>query len=402
MSKLEKAAAFYLRGFNSQYIKRRTGISMQSLLKQQLAKGIRYTKEDIIHHQIAYIRDRYTDDDIKKAYRDMSREYADPYKATRGRHIVMLGCAFGNYKRVFSDILGADTYKQLRNECWKKKQVATVKANYGVSNVFEKETYDQFVTAKAAADGRRERTEALVERYGVEHPNEHPNIAAKMIESLETTMLDHYGVDNPMKAPGIAMKSAYARQSAMKEKYGAGNSVQVKAIRDKIFNNRRKNRTLHTSKPEQELGVLLRAYFGDDDVLYNVVVDDRYPFRVDYYIKSLDLFIELNGDRCHNTHWYDASNSRDQQIVRSWIENMNRLELESGKPSRYRQFIQTWTERDVKKRLTAKVNKLNYLVFWDGSCKQVNKKQVPNLSDVYAWFDAGCPSPQNWLPENTY
>lgn len=402
MGKFEKAVDFYLRGFNSQYIKRRTGISMQSLLKQLLAKGVRYTKDDIIHYQISYIEKKYTTSQIEAAYRDMSATYEDPHKSSRGRHVVMLGCGFGNYARVLKALLGDDAYSRLRNECWKKKQVATMESKYGVSNAFEKETFDQFVTEEAVAKGRVKRTETMLERYGVEHPNEDPTILAKMQAQLETTNIERYGVPNAMQNPEIALKSAHLRQAAMLKKYGAKNSVEVKAIRDKIFANRRQNNTLNSSKPEDALGELLIAHFGEHDVKRNIVIDKRYPYHVDYYIESLDLFIELNGDRCHNDHWFDPSNARDLQILRSWTDNMCRIERESGRPSRYRQYIKTWTQSDVEKRLAAKEHGLNYLVFWDGSCRQQNKKQVPVLSDVYAWLDAGCPMPTDWLPENTY
>ena len=402
MGQFNKAVDFYLRGFNSQYIKRRTGISMQSLLKQLLAKGVKYTKDDIVEYQISYIAERYSISEIEDAYRKMSATYKDPYKASRGRHIVMLGCGFGQYARVLKAILGDDAYKRLRNECWQKKQVATVQAKYGVSNVFEKETFDKFVTKEAIARGRVKRTDTMLMRYGVEHPNDNPMIRAKMQAQLEATNMKRYGVPNAMQNPEIARKSAHLRQKAMLDKYGAKNSVEVKAIRDKIFANRKQNKTLNTSRPEVALGELLVAYFGENDVQHNVVVDNRYPYHVDFYIKSLDLFIELNGDRCHNDHWFDESNLRDRQILRSWEENMLRIEQETGRVSRYRNYIKTWTQSDVAKRLSAKKHNLNYLVFWDGSCRTENKKQIPNLSDVYAWFDAGCPMPSDWLPENTY
>lgn len=402
MGKFEKAVDFYLRGFNSQYIKRRTDISMQSLLKQLLAKGISYTKEDIIAYQIAYIRERYTIAEIEDAYRKMSATYEDPYKASRGRHVLMLGCGFGKHAPVLKAILGEAPYNRLRDECWRKKQVATVQSKYGVSNVFEKSTFDQFVTEEAVTKGRVKRTETMLEKYGVEHPNQNPVILSKMLKKVESTNIERYGVASPMQNPEIAKKSAQRRQETMLKKYGAKNSVEVKAIRDKIFENRKKNKTLNASKPEIALGELLVAHFGEEDVASNIVVDNRYPYHVDYYIKSLDLFIELNGDRCHNDHWFDPSNPRDLQILRSWEENKERLEQKTGKPSRYRKFIKTWTVTDVEKRRAAKEHQLNYLVFWDGSCRQENKKQVPVLSDTYAWFDAGCPLPMDWLPENTY
>lgn len=402
MGKFEKAVEFYLRGFNSQYIKRRTGIPMQSLLKQLKAKGVVYTKSDIIAYQVSYIREHYTPDEMKAAYRAMVQTHTDVYKASRGRHIHLLGCGFGDHAKVLRELLGVDEYAALRNGSWKEKQVASMQATYGVSNVFEKETFESFVTPEAIAEGRVKRTATLLDRYGVEHPNQHPEIAARMMKRRDETNQERYGSTNPMQNPEVAAKSAVNRQQVMRERYGAANSVEVKAIRDKIFASRKQNKTLNTSNPEEVLGELLREHFGADDVEHHIVVDDRYPYHVDYYIKSLDLFIELNGDRCHNDHWFDASNPRDVQIVRAWSENMERIETETGRPSRYRQYIKTWTVSDVEKRQTARENDLNYLVFWDGSSVRRNKRQEPALRDVYAWFGQGCPMPKDWLAEHTY
>lgn len=402
MSKLDKAKDFYLRGFNGQYIKRRTNISIQSLLKQLNARGEYYTRFDIIDYQVKYIQQHYTNDDVINAYKNMSKKYKDPYKMSKGRHIVMLGCGFGDYAKVFSQILGADIYKQLRNDCWKIKQTATVRQKYGVDNVFCKEAFSIVATKDAVERGRKKRVETLVSRYGVESPNANVEICARMQESLKATNMKRYGVQCAMQVPDIARKSALNRQQSMLNTYGAKNSVEIPEIREKIFKKRKENGTLNTSNPERVLGNLLREKFGVDDVLHNVIVDNRYPYHVDYYIKSLDLFIELNGDKCHNTHWFDMTNERDLQIVQSWTENMIRLECETGKVSRYRKYIKTWTQTDVEKRNAAKVNNLNYLVFWDGSNHVVNHKQIPNLSDVYDWLNAGCPMPKNWLPQNTY
>src|SRR5699024_4649363 len=171
---------------------------------------------------------------------------------------------------------------------------------------------------------------------------------------------------------------AKSRQKTMFDKYGAGNSVQIETIRNKIFEARRKNNTLNTSLPEIVLGKMLREHFGKDDVLRNVIVDQRYPYHVDYYIKSLDLFIELNGDRSHNDHWFDSSNPDDIQTLLGWIDSMNRIEKESGSKSRYRRFIRVWTETDVAKRNIAREHNLNYLVFWDGTSKVRGDKRIPN------------------------
>lgn len=402
MGKLEKAQEYYLRGFNGQYIKRHTGISIQSLLKTLAGQGIKYTEDDRQKYQIEYIKNKYTIDDIKKAYREMSDKHADIYKAGHSRKIEMLGCGFGNHAKVIKAIIGDDEYNALRNECWQKKQQQSMMRMYNTDNVFRKEIISAFVSEEAVKKGRMKRTQTMIEKYGVEQPNQNAEICNKMQETLKNTNLKKYGVEHAMQVSEIAKKSAENRQNAMMEKYGAKNSAEIPEIRNMIFEARRKNNTLNTSEPEVMLGCLLREKFGDLDVISNKIIDNRYPYHVDFYIKSLDLFIELNGDRSHYTHWFDKNNPQDLQVLDAWTENMIRIETQTGKKSRYRKYIKTWTETDVAKRQKAKENKLNYLVFWDGSSRKQNKHTVPNLKDVYEWFAENCPMPDKWRSENTY
>lgn len=398
MQNFKKAEVLYLRGFCGEYIKRRTGVSVQSLLKTLKSNGVTYTKHDIEAYQELYIRGRYTCEDVEAAYRMISKKYADLDKASRGRHIECLGCGFGSYRKLFEKILGKERYAELRNECWKEKQIATVRQRYGVDNIFEKEVFDSFVSSERVCEGRIKREKTLLERYGVSSPNQDMNIMEKVMASMKETNRQRYGVENAMQNPEIAKKSAMNRQRVMRERYGYSNSVQVAQIRDKIFEARRKNGTLNTSKPEDALYVLLVNQFGEEDVRRNLMVDKRYPYHVDFYVKSRDLFIELNGDKSHNTHWFDESDFRDRQTLDSWHGNMLRIERETGKKSRYRQYIKTWTQTDVAKRTRARDMGLNYLVFWDGG----NKNSVPSLIDARAWFLDGCPEPKDWHSENTY
>ena len=402
MTKLEKATDFYLRGFGSQYIKRRTGISMQSLLKQLKALGLTYTKDDIVKYQIEYVKSRYSYDDIAKAYEYIVTTFDDPYKASRGRHIEVLGCGFGNYKKVFVSVIGDEAYAELRNKFWKIKQTKTVRSKYGCDNVFCKEVFDTVVTDEAIKRGRLKREKTLIEKYGVPHPLQNEELKNKMIDSLIATNQSRYGVNGATQVPEIAKKANAHRQETMLKKYGVANSMESPDIAAKVFTAMKENGTLHTSKPEKLMGQVLVHLFGADDVLHNVIVDKRYPYRVDYYIKSLDLFIELNGNRCHNDHWFDKNSKRDLQIVNDWHRNMIKREKETGKRSRYRKYIETWTQTDIEKKSAAEVNNLNYLVFWDGSSKSRRGKMTPVLSDFYDWINDGCPMPKDWRPENTY
>lgn len=402
MSKLDKALDLYLRGHRSSYIKRRTDVSTQSLLKQLRTKGRTFTKDDIRRYQVEYIREKYDASQIADAYRDIIFGWDDPYKAGHSKRIVALGCGFGDYAKVFRILLGDVEYDALRNECWAEKQRRTVRSRYGVDNVFQKESFSDFVSDEAVANGREKRRDTMLERYGVEEPLQNAEIRDTMVDSRNATMLERYGVVNPMQIPGVADKATSSRKKTMLARYGAENSVEVDVIRERIFEARKRNGTMNTSSPEELMHELLKVQFGDDDVVHDAFIDDRYPYHVDFYIKSRDLFIELNGDKCHGGHWFDASSASDMQRVESWRLRDEELSKKTGKPSRYASYLKTWCEHDVEKRDVAKKHGLNYLVFWDGSSYMRNNKREARLSDFHDWLSVGCPDPLDWKEEHTY
>ena len=153
-----------------------------------------------------------------------------------------------------------------------------------------------------------------------------------------------------------------------------GKKVSLEQVK-KGFNTRKQNGTLNSSRLQEMLEFFLFDEFKNDVVSeYNQ--DKRYPFNCDFYIKSLDLFIELNGFWTHGEHWFDETNSDDIEQLERWKEKKSKF---------YDNAIETWTQRDVKKREYARKNNLNYVVFW-GDCKQ----------DISQWFDGGCPVRQDW------
>lgn len=393
MKDYKLAEELYLRGYGGSVILEQSSVSIQSLLKVLLNQNVKYSNDDRIDYQIQYIHDNYGYDEIVDGYLTICN-LDNIEKLAHSRKINVLGCGFGAYKRVFVTLLGKDQYNELRNASWKRKQEATMIRKYGVSNAFS--SLDKFTDNDTIINGRKKRQDTMLLRYGVKHPLQNPDLKLKAANSYRSTMLSKYGVLYPSQIPEVARKITNARQATMLQRYGVANSVEDKHIRDSIFEARRINGTLNTSLPEKVLGDILREKFGDDDVLYNKVIDARYPWHVDYYIKSLDLFIELNGDPSHNTHWYEFDSNDDSNCLSNW-----KAKAELGK-SRYISQIRTWTKSDVEKRQMAKKNRLNYLVFWDGTCSIIKGKRVPNLSDVYEWLDAGCPLPQKWHAKNTY
>lgn len=155
------------------------------------------------------------------------------------------------------------------------------------------------------------------------------------------------------------------------ERYNVEFPMQRPDIYEKCADSKRKNGTWSTSKPEEQMYDLLINRFGVSDVERQYRKDKRYPFHVDFYIKSLDLFIELNATWLHGSHFYDSSNPDDVRMLRFWKDKVS-----SGREF-YNVAISVWTVRDVLKRETAMKNGINYLVFWDN-----------DLTDFKEWLDS--------------
>jgi hypothetical protein len=121
----------------------------------------------------------------------------------------------------------------------------------------------------------------------------------------------------------------------------------------------------------------LLSIYDDKDIEREYNKDERYPFNCDFYIKSQDLFIELNGFWTHNDHWFDKNDKADVEQLGEW---------ESRSGDSYVTAIHTWTVRDVLKRAYARKNNLNYVVFWGDESKD----------QIREWIAEGCPIRKDW------
>lgn len=153
-------------------------------------------------------------------------------------------------------------------------------------------------------------------------------------------------------------------------KYGTTSAMKLSSTIDKVGESKRRNKTWRVSKSEDDMYAMLCSRFGENDVVRQYK-ETRYPFNCDFYIKSLDLFIELNATWLHGGHWYDKLNVNDASILDSWVQ---KVMLGSRF---YSVAIDVWTVRDVKKRQTAIDNHLNYVVFWK-----------TDLSDFKCWLES--------------
>lgn len=198
---------------------------------------------------------------------------------------------------------------------------------------------------------------------GMENSHFHRD-ASKAYEKAVQTFRKKYGVDNPMAVDEIRQRHLDA--------------VRSDEVNDKRICTKRENNSFNTSLIEYYLGELLREIFGKDDVFSNYV-SDVYPYKCDYFIKSRNLYIELNAHWSHGGHWYDES--VDGDTIVDWHQ----------RSAFYQNAACTFSERDVEKRRVAKENNLNYVVFWKN-----------DLSDVKQWISLGCPDGHDWLKEYSW
>lgn len=166
-------------------------------------------------------------------------------------------------------------------------------------------------------------------------------------------------------------------KSAVREKYGVSSTMQLPSTVNTMEATKIANGTFHSSKSEDKMYKLLCQKFGKDDVIRQYKDVMQYPFLVDFFIPSRRLFIELNANWVHGDHWFDPF--KDLLLIQEWIHKSN--------PS-YKSAVRTYTIRDVTKRQIARINHLNYAVFWD-----------KNLADFKEWLAADAPDTHDYVIE---
>ena len=292
----------------------------------------------------------------------------------------------------------------------RKKAIKTLIARYGVKNPMQDITIRNksrqtnltrygSENPMSSLDIQQKQQASMLDKYGVNYPLQSSDIRNKVIE----TSMEHYGVKNPMQNEDVqnSVKQTnlerYGAENPMHNldiqqkcidtiftRYGVKYPAQNADIMSKILKSKRENGTFNTSKPEETLYDVLCNVFGENDVIRQHS-SDLYPFACDFYIKSRDLYIELNASWTHGGHFYNAE--QDVDIIKNW-------QSKSVTSVYYENALTVWTVRDVEKRNTAKNNNLNYITFWDNE-----------LRDAELWFAMNCPDGKDydkkysWLPE---
>lgn len=314
-------------------------------------------------------------------------------------------------KKVLKDIYSDVNKKQeinnkIRETCLLKygdehysnriKAKETCLQRYGVTSPLKSEIFKQ------------KSKETCLQKYGVEYTGQIP----EKIEKTHKACLEKYGVDSVFKVQKFRNQSLdtcikkYASneddinsivnigqlkyvkdkiKNTCLEKYGVENPMQTQyyknlissilssnEIQEKIYNTKLLNNSFNISYQEDVCFDLLKEKYSDCIRQYK---SELYPFNCDFYIPSLDLYIEYNGSHYHHYHPFDINDDND-------INELNRLKEKAensnahknGKKSQYDNIIYTWTILDVKKRNIAQQNNLNYIEFW-------------NINEVKEWIN---------------
>lgn len=185
----------------------------------------------------------------------------------------------------------------------------------------------------------------------------------KILKNMKQTLMEKYGVDNISKTQYF--KNAY--KQTMLEKYGVEHYSQTNDYKIKFKRTLKKNGKCRGSDEENIIYQKILQFYPD--VLRWYSNDERYPFECDFYIPSLDTFIEYQGDWYHGkkpyNEPYDSENKHHNDMLNKWKLKDEEFISKGFKRNKYARAIKIWTIKDPLKRQTALKNNLNYIEIFD-------------------------------------
>lgn len=188
-----------------------------------------------------------------------------------------------------------------------------------------------------------------MEKYGVPYATQNPQI----MEKLRETNTERYGAPYILQMDGFKDKT----KENMTEKFGSLEAFYAYVYDCAIKSLAKHRKNGGKTEIEQLTYEYLVDIFGEDDVVYNSLIDERYPFHVDFYIKSRDVFIEINAFWTHGEHRFNPNDESDVKLLDEWKNK-------SENSKKYKIAVDTWSEKDVLKINTAEENGLYYIPIW--------------------------------------
>ena len=241
--------------------------------------------------------------------------------------------------------------------CGNKECVAKIHLETYLNNIHKK--YGDNINSYTQLDYVKEKTkQTCLKKYGSNSPLGNREIW----EQTRKHTIEKYGAaynkekynETLMKKYGVPW---FTLSNKLKEKANTPES------KEKQYKTKKKNHTFNTSMQETKTYELLKEKYPDVKYQYK---SDVYPFACDFYIPSLNLYIECNYHWTHGGKPYEGTDE-DNIILEKWKSKQTEF---------YNNAIHCWTIRDVNKRNIAKANKLNYIEFW-------------NIEELKIWINNG-------------
>ena len=219
-----------------------------------------------------------------------------------------------------------------------------------------------------------------LEKYGCEYITQSEEIK----EKTKQTNLKKYGKEYFTQTDDFITKTKrtnnenygvdwYSQSELRKSKYKNKEFVQI--ISNKQYHTKKNNNSFNISKQEDTIYELLSNKFPDVIRQYR---SSLYPYNCDFYIPSIDLYIEYQGNWTHGDEPFDENNPNHIELLNK-LKSKPQTRFSKSRqkeiPSYWSLAIKVWTEYDVKKRVIAKSNHLNYLEFF-------------NMEQFIKWFNS--------------
>lgn len=126
-------------------------------------------------------------------------------------------------------------------------------------------------------------------------------------------------------------------------------------VQEKINFTKKANGSFNTSKDEDRAYELLSTIFPDTQRQYYC---NKYPFKCDFYIPLIDLFIEAHFGWRHGGRDFDEQDKDCLALLETWKNK-------AGDSLNYANAIYQWTDLDVRKKRWANNHpELNILFFF--------------------------------------
>lgn len=237
-----------------------------------------------------------------------------------------------------------DTDFYLQTDEFRERSKQTCLEKYGVEYSF------------ASENNKLKSAETNLKKYGHEHAfsfgsdefkknmlGKYGDEAFNNPEKIKKTCLEKYGSEN------------YFGSDEMRRKHRTREKLHLNTL--KAVNTKIRNGTTNTSGPEESAYKTLCGKFGEENVVRQYK-SERYPFFCDFYIRPIDVFIELN---LHWTHGKAPFNPNDEKHV----EILNEWQKRAQKSKFYQIAVNVWAVNDPQKAKIAKENNLRFMVFYE-------------------------------------